>query len=255
MSCYLFAAVSDCFIFMVKPGVYPAKKSPEQVFSINRLVCFVCLAQSMASSMLQKSSMMYLSKEATTKDRSLKTQVLLVIGDEKITDTEKIWKKQVFLVIKVQILQLIRQISRRIHWCMPIRHIKYNTIQYSNINLIKGDLAIYLDYVVLGELIPAKNSPQNLEDHMTWIAASFWGLTNVLLSSWSEVTMMKHFSHMTMTKANQTCFIRSLKELCQIYLAEPALKNISNLYLTNGCQMTIQHYFSTYHQQQTAQNS
>ena len=65
----------------------------------------------MASSMLQKSNMMHLSKEATTKDRSLKTQVLLATGDKKRTDTQKIWKKQVFLVIKLQILQLIRQIS------------------------------------------------------------------------------------------------------------------------------------------------
>ena len=40
--------------------------------------------------------MMYLPKETTTKERSLKTQVLLTTGDTKTTDTEKIWKKAGF---------------------------------------------------------------------------------------------------------------------------------------------------------------
>ena len=43
-----------------------------------------------------------------------------------------------------------------------------NTLVYANegnLTPVKGDLAIYLDYVVLGQLIPAKNSPQNLEDY------------------------------------------------------------------------------------------
>ena len=52
---------------------------------------FVCLVQSMASSLLHKLSAIYLSKEATNKDKSLKTQFLLWtgIGDEKSANTEK----------------------------------------------------------------------------------------------------------------------------------------------------------------------
>ena len=44
---------------------------------------FICLAQTMNSSLLQKSNVMYLSKEATSQDSSLKTQLLLSIGDKK----------------------------------------------------------------------------------------------------------------------------------------------------------------------------
>ena len=42
---------------------------------------------------MQRPNMMYLSKEATNKDSSLKTQLLLLTGDEKKVDTEKIWNK------------------------------------------------------------------------------------------------------------------------------------------------------------------
>ena len=30
---------------------------------------------------------------------------------------------------------------------------------------MKGDLAIYLDYVILGQLIPAKNNPENIDEY------------------------------------------------------------------------------------------
>ena len=30
--------------------------------------------------------------------------------------------------------------------------------------MVKGDLAVYLDYVILGELIPATNSHENVDD-------------------------------------------------------------------------------------------
>ena len=43
-----------------------------------------------------------------------------------------------------------------------------NTLVYAkqgNRRSVKDDFAIYLDYVVLGQLIPTKNSPQNLEDY------------------------------------------------------------------------------------------
>ena len=58
---------------------------------------FVCFVQSIALSLLHKSNTMYLSNEATNKDKSLKTQLLLSngIGDDKSADTEKIWDKPV----------------------------------------------------------------------------------------------------------------------------------------------------------------
>ena len=52
----------------------------------------------MTSSLLHKSNTMYLSKETTNKDKSLKTQLSLSTGtgDEKSADTEKVWDKPGF---------------------------------------------------------------------------------------------------------------------------------------------------------------
>ena len=83
--------------------------------------------------MLQNSNMRYLSKKVTTKDRSLKTQVLLVTGDEKATDTEKIWKKAGFFS------------NQTTDFTINKTNIQENTFVYANqgnITPVKGDLAI-----------------------------------------------------------------------------------------------------------------
>ena len=118
---------------------------------------FVCLVQSMASSLLHKSSAIYLSKEATNKDKSLKTQFLLSTGtgDEKSANTEKKWNKPDFLGDQVVDFTIIKV------------NFPKNTLEYTsqgNITPVKGDLAVYLDYVILGQLIPAMNSPENMDD-------------------------------------------------------------------------------------------
>ena len=119
---------------------------------------FVCLVQSMASSLLHKSSTIYLSKEATNKDKSLKTQFLLLTGrgDEKSANTEKKWNKPDFLGDQIADFTLIKV------------NFPKNTLEYTsqvNITLVKGDLAVYLDYVILRQLIPAMNSPKNMEEY------------------------------------------------------------------------------------------
>ena len=48
----------------------------------------------------KKSSMLYLSKEATSKDQQLKTQMLLSFQDDESKGSEKIWLGSSFLVIK-----------------------------------------------------------------------------------------------------------------------------------------------------------
>ena len=45
------------------------------------------------SGVIKKANMMYLTKEATNKDQSLKIQLLLSADDKTILDTELIWKK------------------------------------------------------------------------------------------------------------------------------------------------------------------
>ena len=47
-----------------------------------------------------KASMLYLSKEATSKDQQLKTQMLLSFQDDESKSSENIWLETVFLVIK-----------------------------------------------------------------------------------------------------------------------------------------------------------
>ena len=117
---------------------------------INGLFVFACLAQSMASSLLQKSNMMHLSREATSKDKSLKTQLLLSTGDEKKLDTEKIWNTAGFFE------------DQTADFTINKANFPEYTLVYAkqgNVTPVKGDLAVYLDYVILGQLIPAGNSP------------------------------------------------------------------------------------------------
>ena len=87
--------------------------------SLNKLekgkFLFICLAQIMNSSLFQKSNVMYLSKEATSQDSSLKTQLLLSTGDKKNWD-RKYGIRQVFLEIRVLTLQLINSIFQKIPW-------------------------------------------------------------------------------------------------------------------------------------------
>ena len=87
--------------------------------------------------MLLKLNMMHLPKEATSKDRSLKTQVLLAKGDEKTTDTQKIWKIAGFFG------------DQSTDFTINTANSPGNTLMYGNqgnISPVKGDVVIYLDY-------------------------------------------------------------------------------------------------------------
>ena len=44
--------------------------------------------------------MCYLTREATQKDKSLKTHLLFTMSDNKPTETEPIWNQPVFLAIQ-----------------------------------------------------------------------------------------------------------------------------------------------------------
>ena len=65
--------------------------------------------------------MMYLIKEATNKDQTLKMKMLLSLDNNKTAPTEKIWTKNSFLGDQRQILLFLSQISPRIPFFMPIR--------------------------------------------------------------------------------------------------------------------------------------
>ena len=91
--------------------------------------------------------MVYLS------DTSLKNQLLLSTGDEKRVDTEKIWNKAWFLG------------DQTADFTINKANFLENTLVYSNqgnVTPAKGNLAVYLDYIVFGQLIPARNNPNNM---------------------------------------------------------------------------------------------
>lgn len=108
-----------------------------------------------------------------------------------------------------------------------------NTLCYANqrtIFTVKGDFAIYLDYVVLGQLIPAKNNLENIHEYKckqneVKLYVSFYDTNNVKFwgldthSSWSEV---RPFSCMTTMKVNQTCAF-SFWKTCAKYLSGDTL--------------------------------
>ena len=95
---------------------------------------------------IQEVNMMYLSREATNKDQSLKMQMLLSLDKDDSNNTENKLEKEWFF------------------W-RPINKATFpeSTLVYCNqgkISTLKaGDYAIYIDYVVLGQVILGKNCP------------------------------------------------------------------------------------------------
>ena len=65
--------------------------------------------------------MMFLSKEATNKDQSLKIQMILSLDKDDSSNTEKIGKRMVFLEIKIVISLLKNPIFLKMPWCAAIK--------------------------------------------------------------------------------------------------------------------------------------
>ena len=63
------------------------------------------LASAINQNPIQKANMMFLSKEATNKDKNLKIEMLLSLDKSDTSNSEKIWKKKVLVVIKKVISQ------------------------------------------------------------------------------------------------------------------------------------------------------
>ena len=93
--------------------------------------------------------MMYLTKEATNKDQSLKMQLLYLADDKPTLETELIWKKSSFFG------------DEKGEFTINKANFPENALIYANqgsiLTLKTGDFAIYLDYIILGQLICAKN--------------------------------------------------------------------------------------------------
>ena len=205
---------------------------------------FVCLVQSTISSLLHKSNTIYLSKEATNKDKNLKTQLSLSTetGDEKSADTEKIWDKPGFFGDQVADFT-----NNKVNF-------QKNTLVYAN----QGDLAVYLDYVILGQLIPAMNSPENIDEYESLpnevkmvillynaYSGEFLGLEKRLAFILVRGDQMRHFFLTVTIKANRQNFIPPPKNHYRIYLAAPVSRTIRNFQLSIDLGKKIPPFFST----------
>ena len=125
----------------------------------NLLSLFLFLANHsmLRPGMKQKVNMSYLSKEATTKDASLKMQLLLSSRDDDKSPMEMIWHCNGFFG------------DQKGEFTITKTNFPENTVIYINngtISTVKGgNDAIYLDYIILGQLICAKNLPKDLENY------------------------------------------------------------------------------------------
>ena len=103
---------------------------------------------------------MYLSKEVTSKDHQLKTQMAVSFQDDELKNTENVWQESGFFD------------DRRSDLTIPKTIFPENNLCYVNqgsVSLVKGgDQAMYLEFVVCGQLMPVTNPHPiiNLETHV-----------------------------------------------------------------------------------------
>ena len=96
----------------------------------------------------KKPSMLFLPKEATSKDQQLKTQMLISLKDDESKKTETVWSGNGFFDEQRSDLTIAKP------------DFQENTLVYVNqgsISTVKGGHAIYLELVILGQLMPVAN--------------------------------------------------------------------------------------------------
>ena len=104
--------------------------------------------------------MPYLSKKATNKDVQLKSQMVMTFQDDESKGSEKIWLETGFFG------------DQRAEFTILKGNFPENSFCYVNqgsLSLVKGgEKAIYLDFVILGQLMPAANTNPaiNLDTHV-----------------------------------------------------------------------------------------
>ena len=97
----------------------------------------------------KKASTLYLSKEANSKDLQLKSQMVLSLTDDESKGSEKIWKEFGFFK------------DQRVELTICKTNFSENCLMYINqgsLSVVKGgEKAIYLDFVILGQIMPIAN--------------------------------------------------------------------------------------------------
>ena len=108
---------------------------------------------------VEKANMLMLMKEATDKDRSLKTQLLVSASgnnDDKISG-ERVWRSDGYFRDVRPDLKPER------------RNIQENCLLYINQSFLStvknGKLATYSHNFIIGQIIPAANQPENISTY------------------------------------------------------------------------------------------
>ena len=203
--------------------------------SLLMLDFILILADSLPNqNMLQKVNICHLFKEATQKEKSFKTQLLFTSNDEKPTKTERIWKHSSFFN------------DQKGDFTISKINFPENTLVYTNqgtVSTIKGDYAFNIDYVILKQVIPARNTPENITEYqcpsnsvklfapLYYLKYSeFLGLDQrldyIYYILWSKEISMKRFSPMTMMKISLKRCIQFQSKLCQIFIKVRYLRSI-----------------------------
>ena len=100
-------------------------------------------------------SMLFLSKETSTKDAKLKIQMMISMNQDKVEKSRKcIWKENGFFK------------EQRTDLTIGKPNFPENTLVYVNngsITPIKGGHAMYLEFVIIGQILPVANRPPNID--------------------------------------------------------------------------------------------
>ena len=157
---------------------------------------------------IQKANVMYLSEEATNKDQSLKMRLLLLSDDKPSLDTELIWQQNGYFGNQRRELTLNKV------------NFPENTLIYTNqgsvLTLKCGEHAIYLDYVILGQLICAKRTRLSCTRPSTTLKQeSLRASKNGWLTSWYKVMRMRCFCHMALMRTSLMSSIQATNKYCR----------------------------------------
>ena len=97
----------------------------------------------------KKASTLYLSKGATSKDLQLKSQMVLSLTDDESKGSERIWQEFGFFK------------DRQVELTISKANFLENCLMYINqgsLSVVKGgEKAIYIDFVILGQIMPIAN--------------------------------------------------------------------------------------------------
>ena len=97
---------------------------------------------------------MLLSTESQSENQKSSSQLMVSIGENKDSNTENIWKKSGFFK------------DQRIDLTIPKANFPENTLCYMNqgtVSQVKDGEAIYLEYVILGQIMPIANPDPSID--------------------------------------------------------------------------------------------